>query len=149
MSYKIYKYLHCGILIASTILKSRNASSFIMSNFADSKRNSGFFKLLFQNRNTDKIKSTLYLHNKNISSTPYLDVIFGTGRSNNNLWKAKYGKPKKNRLSTYFLFQLSAIESSMRQFSQRSFSVINGTMAGDIGFDPIGKIDRISFLCVL
>ena len=31
------------------------------------------------------------------------------------------------------------MEGIMRRFSKRSFSVIDGSFAGDIGFDPLGK----------
>ena len=102
------------------------------------------FILLFQKDNIplsrNRGDSTIrqFELNSKSNNTSYLDIIFETNRYSNT---TKVFKPRNTNswLPTSIVRRFSIAEAAMRRISQRSFSVINGTMAGDVGFDPLGE----------
>lgn len=107
------------------------------------------FMLLFQKDHSKNVernhRTRMFRLNCSINNTgtvvpSYLDIIFETDRYKNS--SKVFKKRPKNSSNTWLpmsiVRQFSVAEASMRRISQRSFSVINGTMAGDVGFDPLG-----------
>ena len=55
-----------------------------------------------------------------------------------NISSSSIDKTTKD-VNDIFTSYMKNIEGVMRKLSKRSYSVIDGSFAGDIGFDPLGK----------
>lgn len=111
------------------------------------------FRLLFQkghvpiSSNHDDSGIRNFALNSGSKNTSYLDIIFETNRYSNTtkIFKSRNTNSSRSWLPTSIVRQFSVAEAAMRRISQRSFSVINGSMAGDVGFDPLGERNWSAF----
>lgn len=88
-----------------------------------------------QNENNIRVNSTSSASSSiNESSSP---VLFGG--EGDDYFNISSSVDQASEFRDIFTNYKKRIEKEMRSFSKRSFSVIDGSFAGDIGFDPLGR----------